>query len=210
MLSWRPLIFDIMLFGPSKKAIWQQLAIDLDGTFVSGSFNKPDKVVAYHEPWEVVLDTYVVSSGNSSKRFTRMRAPYVYRDDFVFQINRKDLFTGIAKALGQQDVVVGYPRFDEEFVIQGNDERKLRMLFASAELRRLIARQPRMMLRIREDEEKLFRPKFPKHVNEVYFATGQVIKDLGRLHDLFDLFAVVLDQLHEIGTAWDDDPHHRL
>ncbi len=199
-----------MLFGPSKKAIWQQLAQELDGTFVKGTFNKPDKVYAFHEPWMVVLDTYTVSTGKSSQRFTRIRTPYVYRDDFIFQIYRKNIFSNIGKRLGVQDVEVGYPAFDEAFIIQGNDERKLRMLLESQALRQLIKSQPQIMLRIREDEEQIFRPKFPNHINEVYFSTRGVIKDLDRLHDLFDLFAEVLDQLHEIGTAWDDDPNYQL
>ncbi|MDP5171457.1 MAG: DUF3137 domain-containing protein [Bacteroidia bacterium] len=193
-------------FRNSKKEIWQQLADELGGIHEDGSTMKPGLVRAWHMDWEVVLDTYTVSNGKSSTTFTRLRAPYVNRDDFVFRIFRRNVFTDIGKTFGMQDVEVGYPEFDRDFVIQGNDERKLKMMFEHGGIRELISFQSKIDLKIREDEEQLFQPKFPPDVNELYYQTLGVLTDLRQLMDLYELFAITLDHLCEIGTAYEDDP----
>ncbi len=193
-------------FRNSSKEIWRQLAEELGGEHQEIKRSGFGLVRAWHLDWEVVLDTYTVSNGKTSQTYTRMRAPYVNRDDFLFRIYRRNVFHDIGKAFGMQDVTVGFPEFDRDFIIQGNDERKLRMFFESSPIRELIAAQPRIDLKIRPDEEVLFQPKFPPDINELYFSTAGIMKDLSQLKDLFDLFAIMLDHLCEIGTAYEDEP----
>lgn len=192
-------------FGPSKEEIWQQFCEEIDGDFIPGGFKRKDKVFAYHRQWVITLDTYVVSNGKTSTTYTRMRAPYVNWDDFKFRVFREHFFTGLGKVFGMQDVIVGYPEFDQNFVIQGNDERKLRMMFDDALVRELVDLQPKLHFEIRHDNG-WFKEKFPQGVNELYFQTIGTVKDLNRLLDLYDLFAEVLDHLCRIGTAYEDDP----
>ncbi|MEL6625337.1 MAG: DUF3137 domain-containing protein [Bacteroidota bacterium] len=199
-----------MLFGPSKKEIWRHLAAELDGQFVKGKVFKKDKVYARHGEWIIVLDTFTRKYGNANKRFTRIRAPYLNRDDFVFQIYRSKAFSGMRSYFGMQDVEVGDPYFDKDFVIQGNDIRKLKMFFKHTEIKDLIMHQPNILLKIREDEDKLFAPPFPKGINEVYFESRGIIKNIEQLHDLFELFALTLDHLHHIGTAWNERPESKI
>ena len=45
------------------------------------------------------------------------------------------VFSSIGKWLGMQDVTVGYPQFDEDFIIKGNDEPKLRRFFGNEKIR---------------------------------------------------------------------------
>lgn len=193
-------------FRNSKQEIWRQLADELGGIHEETKMMQPGLVRAWHEDWEVVLDTYTVSTGKSSVTYTRIRAPYINRDDFAFKIYRKHVFTGIGKAFGMQDVTVGHPVFDQDFVIQGTDEKKLKMMFDHGGIRQLIDFQPKVQFRIREDEEMLFQPKFPPDVNELYYQSAGYITNLNQLHDLYELFAVTLDHLCEIGTAYEDDP----
>ena len=131
------------LFGPSRDEIWQQFAAAVGGSLTEGGFMKGgSKVQAAHGQWMVTLDNYVVSTGKSAVIFTRMRAPYVNPDGFQFTIYRRGIFSDLGKWLGMQDVNVGVPQFDADFVIKGNDEAKLRRLFADARLRDLINAQP--------------------------------------------------------------------
>lgn len=193
-------------FRNSKKEIWKQLAEELGGIHEDTKLGKPGLVRAWHQDWEVVLDTYTVSNGKSSVTYTRIRAPYVNRDDFKFKIYRKHLFTGVGKAFGMQDVIVGHPEFDRDFVIQGNDEKKLRMMFEHGGIRQLIEFQPKIHFRIKEDEERLFHPNFPPDINELYYQNAGYITNLDQLHDLYELFAITLDHLCAIGSAYEDDP----
>ena len=192
-------------FGPSKEEVWRQLSEEIGAEFVEGGFWKGNKVQAHVEPWTITLDTYTVSTGKSSVTYTRMRAPYINPEGFRFTIYRKNLFSDLGKLLGMQDIEVGDPEFDEAFIIQGNDEPRVRTLFASPEIRQMIQAQPKIRLEVK-DSEGWFGPKFPENVDELHFQVVGVIKDVERLKALFDLFAAVLDQLCRIGSAYKQEP----
>jgi len=194
------------VFGPSREEVWKQLCAEIGADFVEGGFWKGDKVQAHVKSWTITLDTYVVSTGHSHVTYTRLRAPFVSRDGLRFRIYRKGLFSGLGKALGMQDIEVGHSlHFDDDFIIQGNDESKIRALFGNPEIRRLIEEQPQIRLELKEDEG-FFRAHFPDGVDELYFQVVGVIKDVERLKKLFDLFAEVLEELHRKGSATEEDP----
>ena len=108
-----------------------------------------------------------------------------------------------------QDVEVGHPQFDEDFIIKGKDELKLRELFANPKVRELVESQPSIFLTVRDDEG-WFSTTFPEGVDELYFQVTGVIKDVERLKALFELFAEILDQLCRIGSAYENDPNVKL
>jgi hypothetical protein len=193
------------VFGPSKADVWNALAAEIGATFEKGGFWKGARVVADVPPWRVVLDTYTVSNGETSTTYTRLRAPFVNADGFRFTIYRKSIFTALGKMLGMQDIEVGYPEFDDAFVIKGNSESKLRQLFASARLRQLLAAQPSVYFTVKDDEGT-FRKKFPEGVDELYFQVGGVVKDIDRLKLLYELFAETLEELCRMGSAYEQDP----
>ena len=197
------------LFGPSREEIWRQLCQETGAGYVDGGFWKGDKVIARHGQWTITLDTYTVSNGKTSTTFTRMRAPYVNQDDFRFTIYRRGLFSDLGRLCGMQDVEVGYPEFDEEFVIKGNDESKLRSLFANARLRALLHEQPSVYLTVK-DNEGWFGTRFPQGVDELHFQVGGVINNVERLKSLYELFAETLNQLCHIGSAYEDNPNVNL
>jgi hypothetical protein len=197
------------LFGPSRAVIWRQLCDDIQARYVDGGFWRGDKVQADHGQWTITLDTFTVSNGKTSTTYTRLRAPYVNKDNFRFTIYRAGFFTELGKLFGMQDVEVGYPEFDEAFVIKGNDEMKLQALFANPTIRELIERQPTIHLTVKDDEG-WFGKTFPEGVDELYFCVIGVIRDLERLKLLFDLFAETLNHLCRIGSAYEDDPQLEL
>ena len=196
-------------FGPSKDEVWGQLAREIRADFVDGGFWRGSKVQATVKEWTVTLDTYTVSTGKSNITYTRMRAPYVNKDGFRFKIFRKGFFSELGKLFGMQDLEVGHPQFDEEFIIQGNDANKLRLLFADSTVRRLIEAQPAIRLEVKDDEG-WFGSHFPTGVDDLHFQVVGIIKDIERLKSLYDLFAKTLDRLCQIGSAYGDDPQMEL
>jgi hypothetical protein len=192
-------------FGSSKEEIWRQLADQTGGRYIDGGFWGSSKVSAVHGQWTMTLDTYTVSNGKTSSTYTRLRAPYINKDNFRFTIYRKSIFSNLGKLLGMQDVEVGYPQFDEDFIIQGNNESRLRELFGNARIRQLISVQSNIRFQVKGDEG-WFVKTFPEGVDELYFVACGVIKDIDRLRLLFDLFAEVLDHLCLIGSAYKNDP----
>jgi len=196
------------LFGPSQGEIWSQLAAEIGGRH-EPNFWSGGKVQIDYGEWTITLDTYVVSTGKSTHHYTRFRAPYVNADGFRFGIHRKHIFTGLAKWMGVQDVEVGHKEFDEAFVIQGNDEKKVRALFANEGIRNLIAAQPSIAFSVRGDQG-WFSRIYPDGVDELYFQVGGIIKNVDRLKEIFALFGLVLDQLCQLGSAYQTSPQVKL
>jgi len=197
------------MFGPRKEEVWRKLCDEVGADFVKGGFWKGDKVVARVEEWAITLDTYTQSSGKHSTTYTRMRAPYVNKDGFRFGIYRKGFLSGLGKKLGMQDIEVGYAEFDRDFIIKGNDESKVRALCANPRIRELIKAQPSIHFQVKDDEG-WFRKSFPEGVDELHFQVTGVIKDIERLKSLYELFAVTLNHLCQVGSAYEDDPNMTL
>ncbi len=197
------------LFGPSKEEIWRQLSAAIGGTYFERGFLRGDKVQARINEWTVTLDLHTVSTGHTHVHFTRMRAPYVNADGFRFLVYRTGFFSELGKRLGMQDLEVGFPEFDRDFVIKGNDETRLRMLFSDRAIRELLQAQPNVRFEV-VDDEGWFGADFPGGVDELRFQVRGVIKDLALLMQLFELFAVTLDQLCVIGSAYRNPPEVNL
>lgn len=197
------------IFGPSKKEIWNELSNKINAEYVEGGFFGRDKVVTRSKEWTITLDTYTVSTGKSSTTYTRMRAPYVNKDGFKFKIYREGIFSELGKIMGMEDIEIGYPEFDSNFILKGNDKDKVRTLFSDTELQELIEVQPRLHLEIKDDEG-WFGTDFPEGVDELYFQVVGVIKDMDLLEALFDLFSKVLDNLCIMGSAYEEDPRINL
>lgn len=192
-------------FGPSKDEVWSQLSNELGAEFSESGFFKNGKVILDYNNWEITLDTYTVHTGKTNITYTRMRAPYVNRDGFHFTIYRKSVFSWLGKMFGKQDIELGDTFFDEDFIIQGEPESSVIKLFSNRKIKELIQLQPQIHLQVKDDEG-WFSKKFPEGVDELYFQVVGVIKDKERLKSLFDLFALVLEELCKIGSAYAQDP----
>jgi len=201
------------IFGPSKKEIWSKISEDIGGDFIEGGFWGKDALVYRHGEWEIVLDTYTVShsTGNttSSTTYTRIRAPFINKDGLYFKIYRKGFFSSIGKFLGMQDIQIGDPFFDDQFIIKGNNTEKIKQLFSNEIIKNLIQQQPRIHFEIKDDEG-FFAKKFPEGVDELYFQAVGIIKDIGTLKALFNLFSVTLETLVYIDSAYETNPDLKL
>ena len=201
------------IFGSSREEIWRELSHEIDADYIDGGFWKGDKVEIAHGEWTITLDTFTVSSSNgktsSSTTYTRLRAPYVNPDGFRFTIYRRSIFSPLGKFFGMQDVEVGDPAFDEAFIIKGNDEGKLRQLFANERIRGLIEAQSQIHFSVLDDEG-WFSAKYPEGVDCLKFQVVGVIRDVERLKTLYWLFAETLDHLCHIGSAYENDPRVTL
>jgi hypothetical protein len=189
-------------FGPGKDEIWHRLSSEIDGTFVESTWVTESKIVVEHKNWLITLDTFYANK----HVYTRLRAPFVNRVGFSFDIYRKTSMDDFAKLFGMQDIEIGDPRFDDEFIIKSNDERRVRQLLTPS-LRNLFISQPENSFGISvRDDEGWFSTKFPQGVDELYFSAFGLITNKQRLKQLFQIFAATLDQLNEMGAATNDDP----
>ena len=197
------------IFGPSRKEVWKQLSEEINANYIEGSFLKGPRIEYNHNNWTIYLDTYTVSTGKSSITYTRIRVPFINSKKFLFKIYRKGVFSNIGKALGMQDIEIGYDYFDNDYIIKGNDEILLRRLFQNHNMRNLIEKQSRILLEIKDNEGR-FGPKFNDNESELYFVVIGVIKDKERIKNLFELFVKIIDELETIGITVNQAPEVKL
>lgn len=190
------------LFRSSMDEIWSQLSQEIGAEYRKDFFSG-NTVTLKHRQWEVKMDTYTTNRGKWI--FTRIQAPYVNLDGFRFNIYRKNIFASLGKLVGVQDITVGDPFFDEQFIVQGKPNDFVVGLLTKPRIRELIQRQPDIHFQIRDDEG-LFGRTMPKDVDVLYFSARGIIEDKQRLKELFDLFAVVLDEMCVAGSAYEGDP----
>ncbi|PWT89120.1 MAG: DUF3137 domain-containing protein [Blastocatellia bacterium] len=198
-------------FEPTD-GVWSQLAKEIGGQFLNAL---PDyyylggigpTVHLKVEEWSIVLEGYKQSTPDVERRhlpeIIRMRAPYNDKDSFRFIIWRKNLLSGLGKILGMQDVEIGDPGFDDEFIIQCNDEVKLRALFANARIKQLLHSQPYVFFQNREGESQPSSTLLNTANTELYFLPRyDQTQDCALLKSLFELFSETLRQLRSIGSA---------
>jgi hypothetical protein len=189
-----------------------------DGPFswgfrIEGSVHSYGAVHAHVAPWTVAIGSCtVVSKGSTSKgsTSTQMYAPYVNPDGFRFSIVRTSFFLGLGKKLGLvRHIVVGFPEFDEAFVIRGNDEERVRSLFADPKFRGLIQAQPTFRMDVKDKPWPFAigaEPYFPENVDVLLFQVPKAITDVGQFKALFDAFIATLEQLCQLGAARREPP----
>ncbi|HEY9153272.1 MAG TPA: hypothetical protein VIN60_10335 [Anaerolineales bacterium] len=160
---------------------WRQFASEIGAEFIEGGLFRSSKVQAQFKNWMIVLDTYSVSSGDSSETYTRIKTSIQDKDGFWFTIFRTGLVAKLDKALGAQDIEIGDAEFDGAFTVRSNNESKVRALFSNLKIRQMIQMQKSITIAIRK--------------NELRLETRGVIKDVERLKSLFELFKETLNQL---------------
>ena len=213
-LEVKGLEFSEIFESPSSPTVWSQLAKEIGAQYWE---QPPDynnlggngrTVLLTVEGWTIWLEAYSPSGRGSvhpaGPEMVRMRAPYENRDGFLFAISRKHFLPGIEKFLGMQDIEIGDSDFDDEFVIKGNDEVKVRALFAKPTLRQLVRSQPYVLMQNRKSEILPASNSLEERAarNELYFQLRpDQSRDLARLKSLFELLTETLKQLRSIGSA---------
>ncbi len=197
-------------FGPSKDEIWSQIANDIGGEFIDAGFWGKDVLAYKHKDWEILLDTYTQSTGKTSTIHTRLRVPFINKNNLRFSIYKENFFSSISKFFGMQDIQIGDFNFDEKFIIKGNHENKIKYLLNNIELKKIFHKQTSSLHIEIKDDEGWFAQKYPKGVDVLCFNCIGIIKDKNTLLNLFELFAAILDRLVEINEIYNDDPNIKL
>lgn len=135
--------------GTDEDAVWQQLNLDL----------KNNDLLRYNAAIEqggkrLFLDIDIDLGGGFESGYatTTLTAPVRTTNGFKFAIHQQHFIDDIGKFFGMQDVVIGYPEFDERFIIKTNDEAKVKALFADTTVRKVLASLPDFTFEIQHDE----------------------------------------------------------
>ena len=179
-------------FGLDRAEIWTRMSRELGGRFVEGGHWRSDEVRVEHGPWVVVLDTFFNPASKTSH--SRMRALCANPGDLRFSISRSGFLTELAKRFGLQDLEVGDPEFDREFLVRGNQSEAIRKLLSDRELRARLRAQPAVHFSLHPLAWGS-RSGYPAGTCELAFLTGGLLRDIERAKELFELLAATLDLL---------------
>ena len=125
-----------------RREAFQAAASDLNATFVQGKRSSGDQIHLEHGPWKVVLDTYVVSNGQTTVTYTRAQALYVARDNFILRVTRRNIFTRIAELfedLGFYGLLVGDQELVRKYKIKSSNDPRGRSFMMDRRLHELIS-----------------------------------------------------------------------
>lgn len=120
--------------GSSLDEAWQQLQTEVTWAESPGNY----RAVIHTGKHDINLEIVSSPGGNDEGwgfEQTTLSASLPANNIFHFAIVPEDFLNRIGKFFGMQDVKIGYPEFDENVLVQTNDEGKLKSLFSDGELR---------------------------------------------------------------------------
>lgn len=112
-----------IVFSASQRSAmsdaWKRVAAQFRGHYIDGGwFGFPRLNLLYHG-MPISVDVY--STGGKHKTYyTQLHAPFPY-SYFSLELFPEGLFQSIGKMFGTQDIEIGSPQFDAQFIIQGYD-----------------------------------------------------------------------------------------
>ena len=194
------------IFGPNKKEAWGEFAKTMGAKYIDAkAFKNVAQVVLPYKFWEIVLDTYTVSTGKSSTTYTRIRAVYKTGEDFDFKIFKTTVFTRMAKALGRVYAPTGNEEFDNIFSIRSQQEALVEKTFENPKLREMFFALSRVYFQTKKSVGKK-EARGVSDEKELYYQTAGIIKDSETLTIIFGIMIFLLDVFEANGIAKSENP----
>lgn len=110
---------------------YSQLAQHYRGTCDSGGWTRHPRVRFPHGDCLVVIDIYS-TGGDSPTYYTQAHFSGGRQPAVRCEIHPEGMWSGLRKLLGMQDIEIGSPDFDRQYIIKGDDGPALRSLLSPA------------------------------------------------------------------------------
>ena len=180
------------LLGPSRDEILETIARNTNGEFKKGKMFKTSCIKYTHESWCYYLDDYSIQAGNVPIIYTRLRAPFINKKGFDLTIYKKTIFSNLAKSLGGQDIPIGEPDFDEEWIIKGSSEELVKNILKYGNISELIKNEEKLKIEIKRVEGKTNK-KNQSTESQITFLVQDYMKNEERVVNLMRLIETLLD-----------------
>lgn len=189
------------------KSVWMELAEETKGEFIDKTQVVIVRVPVAQRNWTITFMMHENGFGGHSKQQTVVALPFFSDSDFVFAIHNKNWLEETLKNFGWQDIVIGDPHFDPDYIIQGNDERMVKKLLQSEQIKDLIKEQKTLRLRINAHPSQLNHfGHVPSLVHILSFQEEGSINSFERLRQIYNLMITTAEELCRLGVARPDDP----
>ncbi len=167
---------------------------------LEGKRPSKDQVLVEHGPWSILLDTYVVSTGQVTVVLTRVRAYFAGRRGLRLTVRRRNLFDRIFNALGWGEGPPQARALSGRYVVRAKPKTHLSSLFSGTALTEAILGLPSMRLEVRKTSRKS-QKRYGQNSGVVVCQTTGVITDPDRLVGMVNVVRETLDALARVGEA---------
>lgn len=171
--------------GSSTDEIWQQVSADLSSKEI---YEYNVVLVQDGRNVELVIDIDPGGGFEGGYEYTTFTATIAVEHDFRFALHHQGLIHAAGKFFGMEDVVIGYPEFDEALIIKTNDGERTRRIFADVNVREIFQSLRSFTLHLTHHHISGQKEKAP--FLELIIEEG--IVDPVKLRNLYDAFYKVL------------------
>ncbi len=189
-----------------QREAWEQLSSELNGEYIESKAFKVPRVILPYKNFKICLDTYTVSTGQSTITYTRMRTIFINKPEFTFKTYKEGFFAKIGKALGMADIEIGDVDVDKKLIIKSPDEYLVKDLLIRDDVKAKLLEIKNINLQIEkkfyEDAGHMYREST---LNQT--VTG-VIKDVELLKSWYYLFTAVIDGMMALDITEDTAPEN--
>jgi len=191
-----------------QKEAWKILCEELDGEYIESKHFKVPRVELYYKSFKFCIDTYTVSTGQSTITYTRMRTIFINKPEFRFKVYKEGFFQKIGKALGMADIEIGDAHVDDKLIIKSPDEYMVKDLLSKEKIKEQLISIKNISLKIDK--------KFYENASQLYregtltqTVTG-VVKDVEILKSWYYLFSAIIDGMIDLDITEDVVPEHSV
>jgi hypothetical protein len=187
----------------NNEVIWRQFSFENNGTYIIGKFDNLDCVEIIYKNYIILFDRYIhyqVIGGQSfDTEFTRVRLEFRAPDNLRFRLTKQGFIDIIGKFFGCQDIEIGDKKFDQRFMIKGNDEVKIHLIFSNNDIKNLLSTQKDILLEIL-DTKGIFDEPIQDGNVMLYLISETLIVEINQLNLLLKLYQILIDQLTELNS----------
>lgn len=185
---------------PDRHGVWDAFVERNGGVAERDRKGRVKSIRFDHDGRDIVVDTYTVSTGNSSVTYTRARGFYHVQVPLRCKVWKEGFFSRIGKSFGMQDIQVGRPTLDRDFVIQSDSPGHARSLLAGSRVGELLERDPKLQYQMQKRKRSKKEPEDAPD-GEVVVRIAEVVTDGDRLDTMLALCRETLDAVVRIGVA---------
>jgi hypothetical protein len=183
--------------SPNPSLIWEQFAAEQNGIYIIGHYDIPNSVEILYRGHTIIFDRFIyrVAGGNvGDESHTGIRMELKSPNDFRFKVVNQGIINTIGKFLGFQDIKIDNKQFDKRFMIQGNDENRIKNLFSDQDLRNYILKQEEVQLQMMYKEGVFYEPIQEGNAMIHYLSETRPEK-VDELSDLLKMYQLLLDNI---------------
>jgi hypothetical protein len=116
---------------------------------------------------------------------TSVTAPVVEGTDFHFVLYPEDFLISIGKLFGLQDVVLGYPEFDDKLIVKTNNAARLKSILVGDGARKILYNMSGFSLKLESHDEG----------HSLELSIQRALTNVGELNEALAMFYEVLTQV---------------